>query len=215
MFDEEVSFVHLEGDVTLTRDFPLELFNQGSMGICWTCLDLDCDILGLISMSVRDVPWFVKNLTAQLQENPGVDDMRIPNKIRMNFPNRVSVLPSLLNKRAFDSGNVLDLETEIPGIFDPAFYGQWFLGENGRSHWGLVKRKRELREFLDLSGCALIHENNSVFLEDEFGVRNVLYSLHVHSKEKVFFAPRRNLVTIANRARRSGSIFPQWPLPRR
>lgn len=207
MFEEEVSFIHLEGDMMLTRDFPVELFSQGSLGICWTTLDFDCDMPGLISMKVRDVPWFLKNLTAQLHENPGVDDMQLLNKIRVSFPEKVSILPSILNGRAFNSGNVIRLETEITGIFDPAYYGQWFLGENGRNHWGIVKRKRELREFLDLSGYALIHENKSVFLEDKFGVRNVLYSLHVHSKERVFFAPGTNLVTIANRARRSGSVF--------
>jgi hypothetical protein len=197
--------IHLEGDMLVLPDFPLEALAERRQP-SWMALEDDQDMPGLISIRCSDIPDLVQRISRILESEPNLNDMQILHKIRTIQPDRIQLLPSLPYSRL--EGNVgLESTRGTPILFDPAYYAQWFIGEDPRNAWGLVRRKRQLRKFINLGNYRLAkNQANGLTLasnREEFD----LATLHVHSKEARFFANGNNVELLVERGKMKRDFF--------
>lgn len=179
--------VHLESDMLIFRTFPWLNSDNFDFHIAWMTLDEQVDMPGLIVGTASSFSWLAKKVLLELFKDPDVNDMQALYRVRVANKTLVSVLPSISRNRFFDSGLLSDASIKTVGIFDPAYYGQWFIGEQPRNKWGLIARKRNLRNFLELDQSFLRVIDSNLYFCNEFEESFPIYSLHIHSKETRFF----------------------------
>ena len=187
MFGPDTPIVHLESDMLIFRTFPWLNSNNFDFHIAWMTLDEQVDMPGLLAGTAASFGWLAKKVLLELFKDPDVNDMQALYRVRVANKTLVSVLPSISRNRFFDRGFLSEASIKTVGIFDPAYYGQWFIGEQPRNKWGLIARRRNLRSFLELDQSFLRVIDSNLYFCNEYGESFPIYSLHIHSKETRFF----------------------------
>lgn len=191
------TLLHLEGDMLLLRgalDFPLDP-NKGAF---WMTLDSHADMPGLIFLRSESAAWFQSQLCKQ-KTSLGLSDMATLQQIRLQNPTRVGVLPSLENLDEFS-----DSTQRV--MFDAAQLGQWFFGEDPRNAYGFIRRRRKLRNGIDMSGLRIEESEGQLLLCGE-GKSVRILSIHVHSKQLKLFSFGSSARRLAKSAQKHHDSF--------
>lgn len=192
VISKNVSILHIESDVLVSSDIPIDQFAKCDRPIAFT-------VVGRGS-GVASIMW-IKNATAAIQlrdyaaksaeEDPMTTDMKILGHFQEDYPQLVRTLASFPTKSGESckslSPEILEdftyTENLFGGYFDAADIGRYLLGDDPRNHRGM----KHLREELDTSYLIPreFKYRYSVprnFLDTETTPNSRFFSLHIHSK---------------------------------
>lgn len=207
--------IHVESDVILTRDFPLESFT-GNKYLMWAGFHERADIASIVSSpSAKSSRWLANALVSEARLDGAITDMSALRRVRAKYPDKIRLLPGSpleTHKSPFQ---------EI--VFDGAHFGEWIFGWDPKAHWGFKRRRKWINPYSDSvsKGNFEMDQDSIVFTLQGRSAR--LANIHVHSKEVAFFAPdislkmRRLLRKIRHRSLFYGfvpSAFASWTVSR-
>jgi hypothetical protein len=189
--------IQIEADVMLFSTFPVTKFNAIKM----ISYPLESSDTGAASVffapdhsSLQEFNEFILNTT---EKNGFETDMTLLGKYYAEYPNKVTVLPSIPPGTSEGGANndLLNASKNYHtflGLFDPLTYGLHILGEDPKNNCGKIifgsKPKLHLISNLDLDFKI---KDNSLYLNyqsQEF----LIHCLHIHSKNNRVFDPRRS-----------------------
>jgi len=190
------SFVHVESDVLLLKNFPWSQFDKFNK-LAWLRhnYNLDCAAI-LFSPSFIETSWLSDEVVTLLKSNSGLTDMAALNQISNMHPNKVALLPTVDNswvkdfeKKSQDSARLLSKEFDsFDGVFDPAAIGVWLTGNDPRNRLGWITRySSHFDPLVDpnkLHYSGKLRQGVSVSLDS---TSVPLYNLHIHSKQISYF----------------------------
>ena len=189
--------LHIEADVVLMPDFPLEKLARQDK-LMWNGFNEDTDVAALLySPDPTSTRHLVSYITKDLESNSTLTDMKALANYRMSYPSNVELFPSDIASPNFKEFNCL---------FDGANYGMWLLGQDQRNHFGYLVR------FKDLDECEY-RVGESKF---RYGAKGLtlalgeyclvsLVNLHVHCKDSRIFESSDSL--LKKRVSQSNSYF--------
>jgi hypothetical protein len=206
-FPLNTNVLHLESDMLIFKDFPFREIASSGYSIAWMSFDEDIDMPALIFGSVGSFQWLSNEIRQVLQENPRINDMQALFLVRSRNRSKVGTLPTVQNGQCVIGEKLEPATVQVSGVFDPAYYGQWFIGEQPRNRWGWIVRKRRLRSFLDLNSVSLSVVDDGVELTYSHLSSERLFSIHIHSKEARFFGSQQQRHLARRSASRKRRIF--------
>ena len=201
------SLLHVESDVLLMPDFPWNDFKRLTK-MAWQQFNLERDVASLLFLPNRNTSRiFSESLRRNLSMNSAHTDMTILRQITIESPRMVEYLPILypgiprLSNPLFQDIRQIESESQNSvfwgkGIFDSAAIGMWLLGHDPRNTYGKFLlhdlattetgqtplNPQNVKYELTSAGHLKIFKDN---LDDG---KIPLWSLHVHSKEKLLFS---------------------------
>ena len=191
------SFLHIESDVLLLSDFPLQNFASVKK-IGWMPVDSEKDIASLIYFpDVAGSQVFLDDLVKFVTCTESPTDMTALNHLRLQNPDKYCLLPTW-NRELPELHARFNTEIAIEsifgsGVFDAAGIGMWLAGFDPRNNYGITKYfatedLRTARFFVDPSAYTLeFTQDGKLFYKT--GSANIqVYNLHVHSKSMRIFS---------------------------
>ena len=171
------AMIHIESDVLLLENFPFGILAQDK--IMWCEVGDTHDSAAIFySPNLECTTWFIAEATKILLSENRITDMTLLNKIRLKYPDRVSLLPSLTNPRLIDGEYVAT---------DPSALGMWLLGSDPRNLFGFTKRFEWWTEAFTLNyPIRLTYSKGSIF-QNQPNLRIRVVNLHNHAKNSWFF----------------------------
>ena len=171
--------LHLEADVLLMPDFPLNGFRK-SKKLMWTAFNSEVDVAALLfSPSPEATEFFSLRLLEMLALDFALTDMRALARFREQFPDKVALLPSSDSDLTYD---------DFQCLFDGAIFGMWLLGQDQRNHFGRLVRFKDLQESkYKIGGNLLLYRDRSLRLSTDGETAIPLVNLHVHCKDPRIF----------------------------
>ncbi len=189
-------FIHLELDVLLSPEFPINLFKAVEEDLAFTLASpLEGSAAVLYFKNLSSINSLVSISEDIFSHSPGSTDMTV---LREIFDKRLMstlILPSTPKDSCHDGNRWGNF------IFDPSSWGMYLLGQDPRNHRGkLIFNRSERHHF--------IHPHEFIF-DFQFGKLSVrtdsgksqIANLHVHSKDLRAF--RTHEKYIAYRTRRA------------
>lgn len=174
--------LHIESDVILFCDFPFESYLSLDR-LAW-CQHRDSyDIASILYSPTRShSEWLAFELIKLARDEPGTTDMAALNRLRKtDSGEHVLSLPRFSTDQTLFSNNDEERSADV-FLFDGAQFGQWILGSDPRSHWGLGRNRLWSTEGVNpLEGYSISLDSQGVKIEvngEQYGLAN----LHVHSK---------------------------------
>lgn len=189
--------LHLEADVLLMPDFPLNRFIK-SRKLMWTAFNSEIDVAALLySPSLEATEFFSLRLLEMLALDSALTDMKALARFREQFSDKVALLPSSESDLTYD---------DFLCLFDGAIFGMWLLGQDQRNHFGRLVRFRDLQESKYRIGeKTVLYRDRSLRLSTDGESSIPLVNLHVHCKDpRIFKIDDR---VLKNRVRQSRSCF--------
>ena len=193
-----VQVLHVESDVLIARDLPMERFAMCDRPIAYT-------VVGKRS-GVASVMW-IRNSQAALhlrdyaeksaQRDPMTTDMKILGQYQEDFPQLVRVLASfpienIGSYKSLSQQIVEDFtytENLFEGFFDAADVGRYLFGDDPRNHRGIKLLRQQLEtSYFSPREVKYVYSEIRNFLSTASGSQNRFYSLHIHSKDSEVFA---------------------------
>jgi len=177
--------LHIESDVLLMSNFPINLFENSSKS-AWNNFNESSDVGALVfSPNLSETSYLVSTLRTIIREDPRITDMTALFRARQLSPDRFLILPSSYTDANFSN---------FPFIFDGAILGMWLFGQDPRNHYGGQPRFRNLPEskytvrrggfFISSDGCLMLRERDKI---------SPVVSLHIHCKDVRLFHLRNDL----------------------
>jgi hypothetical protein len=204
---DDEPILHIESDVMLFKDFPLDLLTEMS-NLAWGLYNEHRDVASL--MFVKDKKhafWLEQQLYSCLENNIHHTDMTILKEISEKNPTVVRYFPMYLpitkNLKSKVSkvnlNNMLQQTMLIEGIFDSASIGMWLTGQDGRNLYGF--KRLFSRKNID-NGDSLIDPSIPIYRAHKDGkliaeIRDKaisIFCLHVHSKNQRIFGDKENKI---------------------
>jgi hypothetical protein len=192
-----VSILHIESDVLVARDLPLDRFAMCDRPIAYGVVGNRSGVASV--MWIKDAQAainFRQYAEDSVQKDPMTTDMKILGRYQEDFPQRVRVLASFPTKNTSSckslSPQIMDdftyTENLFEGLFDAADIGQYLFGDDPRNHRGFKLLRRQLAtSYFSPREVRYIYSEKRNFLETTCGFQNRLYSLHIHSKDPKMF----------------------------
>ena len=213
--------LHIESDVLISHDFPLSKFSELDRAIAYTIIG---DGFGVASIFWINSPMSAKLLknfiTEEVKKDSNTTDMKILGLFQTREEAQVRVLASFpLNPRAAHSAIPISIEKDfeytrkiLGGYFDAADIGQYLLGDDPRNHRGIKYLRRELpSSYLRPSKLRYSYSEDRAFLNIGANSEEKLFSLHIHSKNKGAFYPKKGLKimqqAVKNQSKHEKHIF--------
>ncbi len=189
--------LHLEADVLLMPDFPLNRFIK-SRKLMWTAFNSEVDVAALLySPSLEATEFFSLRLREMLALDSALTDMKALARFREQFPDKVALLPSSDSDFTYD---------DFRCLFDGAIFGMWLLGQDQRNHFGRLVRFKDLQESkYKIAGKTVLYRDRSLRLNTDGESSIPLVNLHVHCKDPRIFNIDDKV--LKNRVRQSRSRF--------
>ena len=192
----EGPFIHLELDVLLSPEFPINLFRSVEEDLAFTLASpSEGSAAVLYIKSLSSINSLVSISEDIFSHSPGSTDMTILREIFDKKLMSTLILPST-PKDSCQDGNMWG-----SFIFDPSSWGMYLLGQDPRNHRGkLIFNRSERHHF--------IHPDDFTF-GFQFGKLSVrtnsrksqIVNLHVHSKDlRAFRAPEKYIAYRTHRA---------------
>jgi hypothetical protein len=185
--------LHIESDVVLSNDFPLQKFEEMSTPFAFPIVS---DKRGIASaVYIRDVEaaqflWeFVK---ACVNRDALASDMEILFQFHRDYPAHVTTLPIAPSELFANQEDVLN-NTKFDGYFDGHDFGVYLAGTNPWNQRGLSRLHTKMNgSLLDFKADNLYFnkERNFLSLRGDSGIEYPLYSLHITNKNPYFFSVR-------------------------
>lgn len=198
--------LHIESDVLLAKDFPIEKFNELDRPIAYTILGEDSGVASVFWLrSVESAESLKAYIKDSVLADPSTTDMRIlGNFQRVNthvvrtlasFPHETSKL-----NRPLPLSIIQDFEythAHFTGFFDAADLGQYLFGDDPRNHRGIKYLRRELfTSYLSPKSLNYIYSKDRLFIDLDSTSDGKIFSLHLHSKNAFVFHPSTSVKEI-------------------
>lgn len=194
------NLLHIESDVLLAKDFPLELFKTIDRPISYTILGERRAVASTFFLkSGGAARLLLKFIEDSVHDNPNTTDMKILGDFQQEFPGVVRVLASFPPEATISFSKLPDsLQDDFiyslklfGGYFDAADIGQYLLGDDPRNHRGVKYMRKELEtSFFKPSTVQFEFNENREFIDVQGSVGRKVYSLHIHSKDLATFKRR-------------------------
>jgi len=178
----EAILLHIESDVILFSDFPFDRYLNFDK-LAWCQHDELSDVASILfSPNLSHSKLLASELAQLAREHTETSDMGALNTIRkMDNGMHVRLLPRFYTDQEF-SGEANDAKGGINFLFDGAQFGQWILGWDPRSRWGLGRNRFwSPKESNPLEDYSIDLDAKGVKIEVN-GHHYRLANLHVHSK---------------------------------
>lgn len=197
VIEKENPILHIESDVLVSQDFPLESFDSCDRSLAYTMVGHKSGVASILWL--RDVN-AAKNLRnyiyLQVQLDPMTTDMKVLGHFQWEFPDKVRILASFpirqFNLQPLVSAPIIQdmiyTEKLFGGYFDAADAGQYLLGDDPRNNRGKKFLRRELEtSFFKPSHVKFSYSKARNFLNIASEEVNRYFSLHIHSKSDSMF----------------------------
>lgn len=191
------SILHIESDVILFSNFPMEKFNQISQKLAFPMSSPEIGLASsLWSKNLESTRLLVDFTRGELSDNPQLTDTEILGKFSQSHSDDVLILrsgpsnPSVYRESSHPE--VFSLEGGSShingfGIFDASTLGIHLCGSDPRNSFGKSRVFDPLpHHFLKVGQLDVYVDNGRIFIRTGDEVREV-YSLHNHSKNRSFF----------------------------
>lgn len=197
-----LQILHIESDVLISSDFPLNQFKVCDRPIAYPVIGLKSAVASTLWIGSSEAARQLRSYSTILAQNdPTMTDMKILGRFQQDFPKFVRVLASFPTRSesayVAPSPEILQdmnyTENLFKGYFDAADVGSYLLGDDPRNHRGV----KYLRKQLDTSyfrprNVKYFYSSNRKFLNTSPGPIDQFYSLHIHSKNSKVFNERKN-----------------------
>ena len=182
--------LHIEADVLLMPDFPLDTVRQITHSLSFPLSTVNQGAASTLFIKDRSA---LQNLISfaieRIEIDPGETDMTILAKYRIAYPERILVMPSAPNQsEAFIdhsfTNQISALSENIDffgGLFDANTWGQYLTGEDERNSRG-VRQIFHFQSHHAINTQAFIFDFDSNLRVKLASEGYTLFSLHVHSK---------------------------------
>ncbi len=184
----ETSFLHVESDMLLMKDFPFEKIDSLKT-LAWPNVSDVRDMPGLLfSPNSEASQWLADKLLEQIELYSDTTDMLALRRIAEKYPSNHTYFSTMPQRPPQANGALNHKDSAF--IFDGLTLGMWFAGEDPRNHWGLVVRGKNYIDHCPITEKLELRKGNQGLearyrdQKDWFGVSN----LHIHSKNLGFFS---------------------------
>lgn len=191
------SVLHIESDVILFANFPMDKFDQISQKLAFPMSSPEIGLASsLWSKNLESTGLLVDFTRKELSDNPQLTDTEILGRLSLSHSNDVLILrsgpsnPSVY--RTSSHPEVFALEGSGShindfGIFDASTLGIHLCGSDPRNSFGKSRVFDPLpHHFLAVGQLDFYVDNRRIFIRAGEEVREI-YSLHNHSKNHSFF----------------------------
>jgi hypothetical protein len=176
---EGSSVLHIESDVVLASDFPLDFFHEISQQVAFVRVS---DSEAIASILFIPSPESARALRLALyhefDSNRALTDMQFLSNYLHSFPERVFELPSSLND-----------DPALDFIFDGSDYGQYLFGTDPRNSRGVkILNFENPNTRINAGELSYRYEPTRDFIDISDGLLSKrLVNLHIHSKNARLF----------------------------
>ena len=196
------SILHIESDVYISNDFPLDKFSGLDRPSAYTIVGELSGVASVLWLRDSKIAELLKKyILSEVKEDSMTTDMKILGKFKAESPSSVRILASFPWKSVslnFPLGKGLEEDFEystklFDGFFDSADVGQYLFGDDPRNHRGIKYVRRELlTSYLRPRSLNYKYSNNRHFIDISDDENFKIFSLHIHCKDSKLFDTRRN-----------------------
>jgi hypothetical protein len=202
MAKHDKPLLHVESDVVLSPDFPIEVFGKISTPFAFPIVSKERGIASTLFIRDQISAQFLWDFTKTcVRENPLVSDMQVLFKLRECHPEKVTELPTAPNELHLDRRFPSATKTDVfGGYFDGHDFGV-FVG--GTNPWN---QRAISRLHTRIPGSLLAFNSENLYFDKERDFLSIriekpeiqakLYSLHVTNKNPFFFGSMTRSVTV-------------------
>jgi hypothetical protein len=201
VIENNVAVLHIESDVLVSQDLPLQTFEQCDRSIAYTMVGELSGVASVLWLGDKSAAMRLRDyVNFQVQTDSMTTDMKILGQYQTDYPQQVRILASFPTRL---SGSCSSISTQIVedmiysedlfcGFFDAADVGQYLLGDDPRNHRGMKFVRRELfTSFFKPSKVSFQYSKSRRFINVASGSFNRYYSLHIHSKTESVFTEKK------------------------
>ncbi len=193
--------LHVESDVILAPDFPLNLIKQGSK-IAFPILSKHRGVASIFfSPDQKSLKKLIEFIVNSASLNAELTDMTALRKYFDKFPLEIEVLPAgPPSETAYEPEIKLDIYsnledgiTKFKGIFDGSDIGMYLCGTDPRNRLGVTLIRDEIAStYTRMSNMRFRYNKTRDFLDVEGqGEWLPIYNLHMTSKDLRLFSTKR------------------------
>jgi hypothetical protein len=182
---------HIESDVLVMPNFPWTTF-YNLPKLAWLKVNSEIDVAAIVHFpSAEMTEIFAREVSKLAEHNPRINDMQALHEIAKTVNSLHSYLPSVPNSKNFNSYGVEPKggysQDYFGGIFDPAYLGLWYFGQDPKNSFGLRTRYvGDDSHDLAAANMHLSYQDNQLITQD--GVE--VFSLHLHAKYLPLFGAK-------------------------
>ncbi len=213
--------LHIESDVIVSPDFPIEKFLELDRPIAYTIIGQGAGVASILWIKNSDAARLLKSyIHSSVIDDSSTTDMKVLGSLQIEHPNKVRILSSFPFNGQNDSSSLsVSLREDFAytqglfrGHFDAADVGQYLFGDDPRNHRGIKYLRKELQtSFLVPSKHRFRFSERREFIEFSDGTFRNIYSLHIHSKDSRLFGNRAQVrafkKALTNQSRGETHVF--------
>lgn len=191
------SFIHLESDVWISRNFPFEQLQSQNDKISFPLEGVGLGIPSVVYVpNVKTIENLVNFVRESIYENSSATDMSILYNYALKFRQEVNLLKTIPKKGEFGNSKHQDelvsqitCHLEGEGVFDAASIGMFFMGQDPRNYKGRRQLfTKQADRFFNPESSILSFQGDRLFISKK-GIKTEVYNLHIHSKDMRVFKP--------------------------
>lgn len=193
--------LHVESDVILAPDFPMNLINQGSK-IAYPVLSKQRGVASIFfSPDQKSLKKLVEFIVSSASLNAELTDMLVLREYFDKFPLEIEVLPAgPASEIVYEPEIKLDIYsnleegiTKFKGVFDGCDIGMYLFGTDPRNRLGITLIRDEIATtYTRMSKMRFRYNKTRNFLDVESqGEWIPIYNLHMTSKDLKLFSTNR------------------------
>lgn len=190
--------LHIESDVILSSDFPLEKFLNLKEPIAFPIVGPGLSVASIFYLGSRDsAAELISFLKLELEANPTTTDMKVLDRFRLANPGHVALLPIGPNNASAyistlspsDFTKMQALLAYFGGVFDAIDVGFYLFGEDPRNNRGFrLLGKIDTSSYLKINQLLFSISDARNFIDMSFNnLRIPIFSAHIHSKDLRLF----------------------------
>jgi hypothetical protein len=184
--------LHVESDVILSPDFPIDKFIFVKQPFAFPIVSERRAIASSLYVKDAKAANFLWKFTYKMvEENPLASDMEILYQLSKTYPEMVLRLPIAPNS-LMKKSTALEAVNEFDGIFDGHDFGVYVAGTNPWNSRGWSRLHTRIPESLLSFGSTDIHferHRSFISLRNKREMKSYrLFSLHVTNKNPLFFS---------------------------
>lgn len=209
VIEREVAVLHIESDVLVSQDFPLQKFTKCDQSIAYTMVGEMSGVASVLWLGNKNAAIHLRSYANfQAQVDSMTTDMKILGRYQQDYPQNVRILASFPTKLVTSYSSIstqiiqdmIYSEELFEGYFDAADVGQYLLGDDPRNNRGMKFLRRELiTSFFKPSKVNFQYSKDRKFLNIFCENSNRYFSLHIHSKTESVFNEKK-IESILSRA---------------
>lgn len=192
---ETKEILHIEADVWISKDFPVDKISEISTSLAYPLKSKDQGIASTVYIPNLSILQCLNSFIIEsFQSDAFSTDVSILGDFHRVFPQYFYNLPTSLPRDDFHLGDLSRKERNIlsenyeafGGLFDASSLGIYYTGIDPRNNWGWRDLFVSLDHKIDFKNSKLLTKDSVPYLKyKEIAVP--IYSLHIHSKDKRFF----------------------------